>query len=313
MRNVTLICVLLIGCGEALESPAPAPLPSTSGTTPPPSVPTSSPAPAVDASAPEVDPPAPVCVPEWQPGFEEVIQKRYGARDRSYLVHVGKAVKGSPALVVNFHGLTNSPRIQAGLSGMNALADEQGFVVVYPQGVANSFNAGECCGTASQENIDDLGFTRAIVADVLARACADKRRVYATGFSNGGFMSNRIGCEAADMFVAIAPVGGASAVTSCGVTRGLPVIGFHGTADTIVPYDNGKKAIMDWVTRNACTGSPARTTAGSSYCDTWSSCKDGAKVTFCTITGGSHLWPGDRSAIPASPAIMGFFKETALP
>jgi polyhydroxybutyrate depolymerase len=294
---------------------------------------------AVDAASPVIDgPPAPDdaagppagadarvevpdaaaadCAPsDWAPGASATIALRHDGRDRSYAVHVGTAVTaGRPVpLVVNFHGLHNSPAIQEIFSRMNAVADREGFIVVNPQGIEASFNAGNCCGPAAEQGIDDLGFTRAIVADVAARACVDRRRVYATGFSNGGFMAHRVGCEAADLFAAVAPVAAGNAVTRCAPGRPVPVITFHGTADTVVEYATGQRAAADWATRNGCTGEPTRVAHGTAYCDRWTTCGAGVAVEMCTIPNLWHLWPSASSAHPASPAIWSFLSGYTLP
>jgi polyhydroxybutyrate depolymerase len=258
----------------------------------------------------------PGCAPSsWAPGANATIALRHGELDRSYVVHVGAAVDvDRPVpLVVNFHGLHNSPAIQEAFSRMNAVADREGFIVVNPQGIEASFNAGGCCGPAAEQGIDDLGFTRAIVADVAARACIDPRRVYATGFSNGGFMAHRIGCEAADLFAAVAPVASGNAVAACAPGRPVPIISFHGTIDTVVEYATGQRAAQAWAERNGCSGAPTRVEHGRAYCERWTACAGGVAVEMCTIPGLWHLWPSATSPHPASPAIWEFLSGYTLP
>ncbi len=269
-----------------------------------------------DAASPA--PPGPVRCPAGatlKPGDEKTIALTHAGVARSYLVHVGRAAMAGTAapLVVNVHGLNNSPAIQVAFSGMNPLADTRGLVVVYPQGLNASFNAGGCCGQSSSSGVDDMGFIRAIVADVETQVCIDPHRVYATGFSNGGYMAYRLGCEASDLFAAIAPVEGANASPTCAPPRPVPVIAFHGDADPIVSYATGKQSLTDWVARDGCAATPTHTAFGTSSCDEWDGCNGGAKVKLCTIAGGSHLWPGAGSAIPATPVILDFFAQFALP
>ncbi len=258
---------------------------------------------------------APACAAAtWAPGTHEVVALAHDGRDRSYVLHVGTGVDPDQPvpLLLNFHGYTNNPDLQASFSRMNALADSEGFVVVYPRGVDSSFNAGSCCGTASRENVDDVGFTRAIVADVAAHLCLDRGRVYATGFSNGGFMSHRLACEASDLVAAIAPVAAANVTASCTPSRPVPVIAFHGDGDTVVSLADGTAAVAAWVTRNRCTGGPTRTPHGASRCERWATCAGGAAVELCTIAGGRHLWPGATADYPASPAIWAFLRGYRL-
>jgi len=206
-------------------------------------------------------------------------------------------------LVLNFHGFTSDGAQEALLSQMNAKADAEGFVVLYPYGTGSplSWNAGACCGSAVQNSVDDIGFVRAVVDAADDQLCIDDARVYATGMSNGGFLSHRIGCELADRFAAIAPVAGVNGMTTCMPARPMPVMHFHGTADPLVPYTGstslGFIAVPDsfaaWAARDACTGDAVETYRnGDSHCSTYKDCGGGAEVTLCTIDGGGHTWPG---------------------
>jgi polyhydroxybutyrate depolymerase len=276
-------------------------------------------APPPDGSPPDGPPPdgpLAACSPaELAPGADEVIALDHDGRSRQYNVHVGTSVDPSrPApLMLNFHGMNNTAGLQELFSRMKAVADAEGFVVVYPSGLSNSFNAGSCCGTSASRDVDDIGFTRAIVADVSDRVCIDPRRVYATGFSNGGYMAHYLACHASDLFAAVAPVSGAIGTASCDPGRAVPVIAFHGTADFVVPYSSGQSAAAQWRQHNGCSSASDRESFGSSYCEAWSDCDGGTAVTFCSIAGGSHLWPGAASSIPASPRIWEFVSQYQLP
>ena len=114
---------------------------------------------------------------------------------RHYRVWVPAGYDGSVPvpLVLDFHGFTSNDVQQALISGFRQVADVEGFIVIHPLGVGSSWNAGDlCCGQALQQGIDDVGFARAIVDATAAEANIDRRRVYATGLSNGGAMSHRI-------------------------------------------------------------------------------------------------------------------------
>ncbi len=263
---------------------------------------------AHDASAPALCPKATTLATDG------TVSLTHAGVARTYVVHVGRAVKPGVAapLLVNVHGLNNSPAIQSAFSQVNPLADTEGFIVAYPTGLNSSFNAGSCCGTSSQNGVDDIGFMRAIVADVEGKACVDASRVYAMGFSNGGYMANRLACEASDLFAAVGIVSGADGLATCTPSRAVPVISFHGSIDTIVPYADGKALSAGWVSRDGCTGEAVHTVFGASSCDAWNACRDGAKVEMCTITGGWHLWPDATTAIPATPAIWSFLKQFTL-
>ena len=206
-------------------------------------------------------------------------------------------------LVMNFHGFTSDAIQEDVLSLMTPKADAEGFVVMYPlgTGVPLSWNAGACCGTAAATDVDDIGFVRDIIATAKDRLCVDSHRIFATGMSNGGFLSHRIACELADQVAAVAPVAGVLGVPSCNPSRSVPVMQFHGTLDPLVPWDGSSilgfpsvaDTITGWANRDGCTGAPVETYRhGDAHCSTYQHCSAGTEVTLCTIDGGGHTWPG---------------------
>src|SRR5262249_44803117 len=122
-----------------------------------------------------------------------------GGLQRTYRVHAPPGLDGATAvpLVVDIHGLGSNSSQQEGISGMKGMSDQHGFLVAYPDGVNNAFNAGTCCGNPT---VDDVAFIRAMVSQVEAEATVDSSRVYVTGLSNGGAMTQRLACDAADLF-----------------------------------------------------------------------------------------------------------------
>ncbi len=222
---------------------------------------------------------------------------------RSYIAHVPASYDaGVPMpVVLNLHGLMSAAWQQVLFSGMNPTADRAGFIAVYPDGLGSSWNAGVCCGSSALTGVDDVGFLRAAVEDLAAKLCIDRRRIYATGMSNGGYMSHRLGCEAADLFAAIAPVAGAMGITGCTPARPVPVIAFHGVQDGLVSYADGRAAIEQWAALDGCPGDPVRTDHGGSYCETWSGCSAGTEVTLCTLDPMGHCWPGGSETLCLGP------------
>ena len=269
----------------------------------------------------------------------EHIEIEFGGTMRSYELHVPPAYDGSAPLplVLNFHGFTSSGSEQQGYTMMDDTADANGFIVAYPNGLSSSWNAGICCGEAAMNGVDDVGFTRAIVDDLGARGCVDLSRIYATGMSNGGFMSHRLACEASDLIAAIAPVSGVLGLepSSCDPARAVPLIHFHGTEDFLVPYDGGGlagsisvPASTDfWIDHNGCSGEPTVTySEGMVTCETIDQCAEGSSVTLCTIDGGGHCWPGEpcdriegidlglaTMDINANDAMWALFSSVSLP
>jgi polyhydroxybutyrate depolymerase len=249
------------------------------------------------------------------PAGESRRDLRHDGRDRSYLVYLPASTDLSRPvpLVFVFHGGTGNARSAVRMSGMNAVADAGGFVAVYPNGTGRlrgdrllTWNGGDCCGYAQQKDVDDVGFVRAVIADLESLLPLDADRVYATGMSNGAILSHRLGCEAADVFAAIAPVAGTLNFAPCAPSRPVSVIEFHGTADRHILYEggNGPDALVDtdfasvresvdfWVETDGCAADPQTARAEGVRHDTWTGCRVGSSVELYTIEGGGHAWPG---------------------
>jgi polyhydroxybutyrate depolymerase len=224
----------------------------------------------------------------------------FGGLPRQYLVHVPRGYDGSTPvpLVVDIHGWTSNADQQRALSGMRTLSDARGFLVAYPEGWDNAWNANVCCGNG---NIDDVGFIRAVVAAVSAEANVDPRRIYATGLSNGGAMSQRLACDAADLFAATAPMAFPLAykpASGCQPSRSIPVLTVMGLTDMLVRYDatdgfgTAAGTFAYWHDVNACgAGAPDVLDArGKSRCEYYTACADGVQVGLCSVT--ARAFPG---------------------
>jgi len=246
----------------------------------------------------------------------------FGGKSRIYDIHVPPGYDGSKAvpLVLDFHGFTANPTRFAGLSGWRSLADSAGFIVVYPLGLFGqpdapevdttrgpSFNGGPlCCGDAARTRIDDVGFARAIVQAVAAEANVDLTRVYGTGWSNGGHMSSRLGCEAADLFAGVAAVAGPIALfptSQCQPSRPIAVIEFAGLHDPGQPYPGpNTESFAHWRDVDGCGSGPPdeRIDFGTSYCETYWSCSAGAQVELCSIEA-SQVSPNPGHVLYLNP------------
>lgn len=238
--------------------------------------------------------------------------KGQGTYVRQYKVHVppGYDPRVPTPVVFCLHGLAQNA-VMFCVTGAEfpKKADETGFVLVMPNGYSSSWNAGTCCGAASTEKLDDVALMRAILGEVQTHVNVDPRRVYASGLSNGGYMSYRLACDAADVFAAVAPgaaaigintIGGgtnpASDFTECNPSEPVSVLDIHGTADGLVPYSLQAPTLALVTSKDQCgtTTLPAQapTSAGDTTCVSYSGCPAGVEVTACTIQGGGHCWFG---------------------
>lgn len=229
---------------------------------------------------------------------------RHNDLERTAWVFVPKNYRRTvpTSLVLNFHGFPSNGAQQELFSKMDLEADKSGFVVAYPNGVNNAWNAGKCCGP-QEKPTDDVGYVRALVKELSAKLCLNPRRVYAVGMSNGGSISYRLACEAADLIAAIAPVSGVMVLPTeqCKPSRPISVIHFHGAKDQSVPVDGDtlhpslKDNINFWVKHNGCDPKPKKTfEKGETTCETYGACQGGVRVTLCVSQDMAHCWPGQQ-------------------
>jgi polyhydroxybutyrate depolymerase len=227
-----------------------------------------------------------------------------GGLARTYHLYTPPDLAGTPAvpLVVVLHGGFGHGIGAERLYHWDAAARRHGFVVVYPDGIGRSWNAGRCCGSASRRNVDDVGFLSALVQRLEDENRIDSHRVYVTGMSNGAMMAYRMACEAPFPIAAIGPVAGTLGV-SCDRARPTSVLHIHGSADRNVPFAGGvgigfdrserlavPEALARWRELDRCA-KPVTTTAGV-VATQRSGCAEGRVVELITITGAGHQWPG---------------------
>jgi polyhydroxybutyrate depolymerase len=279
--------------------------------------------------------------PTGQGAGESIRFLMHGGRERSYILYIPDSVdpEEPAALVFIFHGGMGNAESAVRMSTFHGIADRNGLIVVYPNGTGRlsdetllTWNGGACCGYAQEEAVDDVGFVRAMVEDVRSMAAIDARRIYASGMSNGGILSHRLGCEAADLFAAIAPVAGTLNYSPCNPAKSVSVIEFHGTQDQHILYDGGygpqsiaqadftsvKYSIGFWSSFNRCDPEPQTEESDGIRHDVWTGCADSAAVELYTVIGGGHAWPGGPgdtavSDVSASELIWAFFDAHPKP
>jgi polyhydroxybutyrate depolymerase len=236
---------------------------------------------------------------------DTTVRLTVGGQARTFLLHVPASYKGDAPvpLLLDWHPmLFGTSQSHRGSSGYAQVADREGFLVAFPQGLDNAWNMGPCC-TRSRAT-DDFGFALAIVEKIKADACIDEKRVYSAGYSNGGGLSHYLACKHADVFAAVSPAAfDLIQEVPCKPSRPISVISYRGTSDFIVPYAGGRSTpptpyplspinflgaegtFKKWAEINGCTGTPTTSAGG---CRTYPQCKDGVEVTLCTAQGGGH-------------------------
>src|SRR5271168_3035769 len=230
---------------------------------------------------------------------------------RSYLLYVppGNSGKRLPAFIM-MHGSGSTDLQQERYTNFDAFADAHGLVVMYPQGVDKHWNDGRVIGHESMA--DDIGFMKAMLAEVTKQGLIDPKRVYAAGISNGGFMAQHMACVMPEALAGIGVIAASQPVdAACPSARPMPVIFFHGTADKFVLFDGGPiapqfgnrgtamsnaQAVAIWQKRNGCgaatrTKLPAKKDALQVTVETYS-CPPGRGLENVIVDGGGHTWPG---------------------
>jgi len=237
-----------------------------------------------------------------------------GGLARSFTLSVpGSALGGRPVpLLLVYHGVISDGAMIEAVTGFPDKASAEGFITAAGDGVGQSWNAGVCCNPAAQQGIDDVGFTRDMVAAIGAEYCVDPARVYATGFSNGSAMVFRLACEASDLFAAFAPVGGSLALFPCEPARPRPIYIVNNVSDPIVPFALGPFSFDQFLRLNACSDSRVSSQpASNASCQTAPDCADGATTSLCAVEGLGHDWPGGSKnpdgPFKATDAVWGFF------
>lgn len=281
------------------------------------------------------------------------LELEHDGRQRQALVHVPDDAGEPPwPVVLNFHGGGGHAANQQDYSRLHELGAREGFVTVYPDGTGgilgrlHTWNAGDCCGHAARENVDDVGFVAALIDRLIETLPADPQRIYATGLSNGAMMTYRLAQALGDRLAAVAPIAGIIAPTDAGGTP-VPILHIHSRDDPRALFDGGlgppfpltrtrvhhppvNASLTAWAERNGCRPARAatdeeRTWRGPdtehravrlSYAD----CPAGATVQLWQLSGAGHVWPGAEPAltrilgpatevIDANAAIWAFFRE----
>ncbi len=257
--------------------------------------------------------------------------------ERSFLLALprsGQAGQGLPLLLV-FHGAGGRPSGIAEHTGLTAAATSRGYAVVYPAGIHGRWNDGRAVNAGP----DDVAFVRGLIDSLALALPVDRKRIFATGISNGAGLAYRLACDLPGTFAAIAPVAGAPAAVlepECVSTQPVSLVAFQGTADPLIPYEGGNAVIRRGMvlsaTRSAalfaqvgvCATPPEAAALPDTATDgtrvrrtRYTGCRDDGEVVLYSIEGGGHTWPGGPPVgrrvgrvsrdIAATPTMLDFF------
>ena len=221
----------------------------------------------------------------------------FGGLQRTYVLHVPPGLEHPSGLVINLHGAGQTGAEQAAVTNYNAVANQYGFVVAYPDGIDMSWADGRGASVPDRDGVDDVGFLSALIGQLAGDFAIPPGRVFVTGMSAGAFMANRLACDRADLVSAVVPVAGTlGAGVACNPSRPVSVMAVHGTADPVVPFDGGPMVGR---------GGPSDIISAPALADRWraidgcsapagvaaTGCADGTEVVLVSIAGAGHTWP----------------------
>ncbi len=271
-----------------------------------------------------------------------------GGTERTFLLQLPSGYfKNTPekyALVIGLHGGGGSGRQFAVSSGLSEKAEQEQFIMVFPDGIQRggsiglrTWNAGGCCGYAASTGVDDVLFISNLIDELAKNYRVNTRQVYATGHSNGGMMAYRLACELSGKITAIAPNACTMMLSVCKPGRAVPVLHIHSLLDKNVPYQGGKgvgisgvnffpvdSGLNIWAKANNCRSEKKVTTTKGYTFTAWTDCKDSTVVLYYLTEDGGHSWPGagrKRSRATGDPAshyidanelVWEFFKKYSL-
>jgi polyhydroxybutyrate depolymerase len=242
----------------------------------------------------------------------------HDGKQRTFLLAVPEKVSLDDPLplLIALHPYPNSGRGMADLSGFSAIAEREGFLVAYPNGIDGGYNAIMCCGGE-----DDVGFVNALIRKISADYKVDPSRIYATGISNGGDMSYRLAAELPGIFAAIGPVSGGMSDDWMGKASGalpegpISLIAFHGKQDKY--YELFRRSSDFWLAKQGCQPSTSMVENTNIELAT-AACAKGSAAAVYTLPDMGHAWPGgagtsrlaySTAPIKASELIWAFFRD----
>lgn len=241
--------------------------------------------------------------PAWQPRTDADRSLQVGDQTRLYDLYVPASYTGQQAvpLVLAFHGSGGDGKSMEQLTGFNQLAEQEKFIVVYPDAINQHWDARR---RVQPETTNDIGFISALIEQLAQQYNLDRQRIYATGFSNGGMFTHRVACELSDKIAAGAVVSATlpeNLSNICQPSQPVSMLLIHGTNDPVVPYSTPGRALLSmpdtvkyWSSHNGCSPQATKAAvpgAANVSLETYQPCKNNATVMLYTIEGGEHSWP----------------------
>lgn len=260
--------------------------------------------------------------------------------ERSWRIFVPESYQtGTPTpLVLDFHGSGSNPGQQSRLSQFEALAAEEGFIVVTPKGAPVPSNGGRPSWNVDffSGDPDDVTFVRGLIELLGDQYSIDSDRIFATGMSGGARMSSRVACSLSDIVAAVGPVAGIRFPEVCDPIRSVPIVTFHGKQDRVNHYERQSNSpaywllgvedsIADWVGHNQCDATASETQISEAITRVaYQNCADGGDIVFYRSENAGHTWPGSElhasmgravtnMEISATAIIWEFFKDHPMP
>ena len=249
---------------------------------------------------------------------------------RQYIVYIPENYNHSipTPILFAFHGFGGSNNFIMNSAEFNEIADQENFIVVYPQGslILNLLAHWNVGGFTQISNTDDVAFVDYLISSLSEMYNINLDRVYATGMSNGGFMSFLLACQLSNKIAAIASVTGSmttQTLNECDPQREVPILQIHGTNDPIVPYNGIQEwntpidNVLDyWVLNNQCSPNPEVNDLEDINNDNgftvqeiiYNNGLNGSMVKHFKVNGGTHVWFQDED-INSSSLIWEFFSN----
>ncbi len=237
---------------------------------------------------------------------------------RTYRLFVPTRPKKPAPLVLVLHGGFGTGARVASQTGFDAEAEKRGFIAAYPDGLGRAWNAGPCCGASSRLGVNDVAFVSKLLDKLGLQYSIDKRRIYATGISNGGLFSYTLACRLSGRIAAAAPVA-ATLISACTPSRAVSILHVHGLDDENIPFEGGRgtrgvtgydwppaqQGVDRWRTLDGCPATGKTTVGGAVTTNAWTPCRNGTEVRLVALAGVAHAWPKEPYA--ATPEIWRFF------